>query len=240
MKEKDIASKRLEEYPDVFADILNTLAFGGTSCLEAANLEAYPTNGFYRDQDARWRENTRDVAKIDKRNGLILSLLTIENQTEVDPDMVFRVMGYDYASYRKQLDGEDSRRFPVATLVLYFGERTWNAPCTIVEAVSWENQEIRGKILSQDTGGGVSMKTVGDIWLEEWEKSRQEGLQEGRQEGLLEGLQEGRQEGLQEGQRRIVRFMAQKETDLEKIAASTGLSLEEVRSLLVPAGTGCP
>ena len=44
--------------------------------------------------------------------------------------MPLRIMGYDGASYKKQVnDKKLKKRYPVATLVLYFGTETkWTAP----------------------------------------------------------------------------------------------------------------
>lgn len=55
----------------------------------------------------------------------------MENQTLIDKDMPLRIMGYDGQSYRSQLltdaSGQKSlNRYPVVTLVLYFGNKRWN------------------------------------------------------------------------------------------------------------------
>ena len=69
-------------------------------------------------------------------------LAGIENQTELDKDMPFRVIGYDGAAYRTQVlkkkgekgklhgekTNEGKERYPVVTIVLYFGEDLWNCP----------------------------------------------------------------------------------------------------------------
>ena len=50
----------------------------------------------------------------------------IENQTDIDYDEPKRVIGYDGAVYRSQiLKKENKDNYPVATLVLYFGEKRW-------------------------------------------------------------------------------------------------------------------
>ena len=53
--------------------------------------------------------------------------------------MPLRVFGYDGAEYRAQLTKEnaDKPRYPVVTLVLYFGhEKRWDKPLTLHEAVN--------------------------------------------------------------------------------------------------------
>ena len=70
---------------------------------------------------------------------LHMALYGIENQTNVDKDMPLRCFGYDGAAYRHQLtefeeytDEEgnvhkkDVPRYPVITLVLYFGSGEWD------------------------------------------------------------------------------------------------------------------
>ena len=66
--------------------------------------------------------------------GVVLSLIGIENQTEIDRDMALRVFGYEGADYRGQLSGDKSL-YPVITLVLYFGERRWTAPRSLYERI---------------------------------------------------------------------------------------------------------
>ena len=39
--------------------------------------------------------------------------------------MALRAIGYDGASYRSQLDHKESQRYPVSTLVLYYGDQNW-------------------------------------------------------------------------------------------------------------------
>ena len=51
-----------------------------------------------------FREQRRDISKYVKSLGSMIALYGIENQSSLDADMVFRVMGYDYASYRSQME----------------------------------------------------------------------------------------------------------------------------------------
>ena len=52
----------------------------------------------------------------------VVGLLGLENQTEIEEDMVLRVISYDEASYRDQMNrdekGKPRERYPVVTLVL--------------------------------------------------------------------------------------------------------------------------
>ena len=74
------------------------------------------------EEKQEFREQRRDISKYVKSLGSMIALYGIENQSSLDADMVFRVMGYDYASYRSQMDA-GKERYPVITVVLYFGER---------------------------------------------------------------------------------------------------------------------
>ena len=78
--------------------------------------------------DGKIHEQERDVSKFWKNGEIRISILGIENQTAQDSDMPLRVISYDGASYKQQLlDKNQKKRYPVATLVLYFGtEEKWS------------------------------------------------------------------------------------------------------------------
>ena len=44
------------------------------------------------------------------------------------------------------MEEKGTRRYPVTTLVLYFGEKSWKAPRTVAEAVDWEAIPYREQI----------------------------------------------------------------------------------------------
>ena len=48
MAEKDIKSKILMSYADVFADCINTLVYGGRQRLNGENTHRAPTESFYK------------------------------------------------------------------------------------------------------------------------------------------------------------------------------------------------
>ncbi len=135
--EKDIAEKTLESYNDVFADIVNVLLFDGRQVVKEDELEQAKVRSSYLGDDGL-REQERDESKFWRKCNVRISLLGFENQTNTDPDMPIRVIGYDGAGYRDQLFSEKNEsgsykrntdpRYPVVTLVLYFGEKHWDAP----------------------------------------------------------------------------------------------------------------
>ena len=49
------------------------------------------------------REQERDTSKFWKKNSIRIAYVGIENETEPEDDMPFRVIGYDGAAYRDQI-----------------------------------------------------------------------------------------------------------------------------------------
>ena len=127
MAEKDITEKNLEALNDVFADIVNVLLFKGEQVINEKDLETDTTKSMFK-ADGKIHEQERDVSKFWKNGEIRISILGIENQTAQDSDMPLRVISYDGASYKQQLldNKNQKKRYPVATLVLYFGtEEKW-------------------------------------------------------------------------------------------------------------------
>lgn len=129
MGEKDITEKHLEAYNDVFADIVNVLLFKGKQLMKEKDLEAAEKDSMFK-ADGKIHQQERDVSKFWKNGEVRISILGFENQTIQDTDMPLRVISYDGASYKQQLlDKKVKQRYPVATLVLYFGTKhKWTAP----------------------------------------------------------------------------------------------------------------
>ena len=55
MGEKDIAEKILEDYPDVFADIVNGFLFDGEVVIKPEELEDMPGRSAYRAENKLWK-----------------------------------------------------------------------------------------------------------------------------------------------------------------------------------------
>ena len=146
MAQKDAAEKTLEAYNDVFADIINTLLFQGERIVKEDDLEDETPRSIYK-ADGKLHEQERDTAKYWKDCNVQIALYGFENQTKSDSDMPLRVISYDGAAYRRQLlkdrpqepgqegtrpdGGSAPGRYPVVTLVLYFGEKHWNKPLSL-------------------------------------------------------------------------------------------------------------
>lgn len=138
MAGKDASEKILESYNDVFSDIVNVLLFDGEQVLHADELEDQAPRNYYK-ADGELHEIERDVAKRWKNGNIRLACIGFENQTAADPDMPLRVIGYDGAEYRAQISGNS--RYPVVTLVLYFGhEKPWSCALSLKERLNIPKQ----------------------------------------------------------------------------------------------------
>lgn len=143
MGDKDLTEKTLEAYDDVFADIINVLLFNGKRLVCEKDLSPETAHSIYK-ADNKLHSQERDVAKYWK-NGLIrLALFGMENQTDADADMPLRVISYDGAAYRNQLNadkasteaGHPKERYPAITLVLYFGyEHHWKKHRHLLDSI---------------------------------------------------------------------------------------------------------
>ena len=63
MGEKDMSEKILEDYNDVFSDIVNVLLFHGQELIEPSAHESISVHSQYKGEDAKLHEQERDVAK---------------------------------------------------------------------------------------------------------------------------------------------------------------------------------
>ena len=122
MGQKDLSEKILEDYNDVFADIINGLIFHGEQRINPDDLQDASVHSQYKADDNQLHEMERDVEKYWDIGQIRLAILGLENQTVVDKNMPFRVIGYDGNAYRSQLL-DNKKIVPVVTIVLYFGTK---------------------------------------------------------------------------------------------------------------------
>ena len=160
MKEKDKKEKQLEEYAEVFSDIVNVLLFDGEEIIKPEDLLEKSPTSYYKGDNMLFSQE-RDVVKYWAINGIEYGLIGIENQSAQHPFMPVRTIGYDGADYRFQIKKYDDARavfnrekkalieagdpkadnmvftppnlYPVVTLVLYFGDKKWTRPKTLFE-----------------------------------------------------------------------------------------------------------
>ena len=151
MGEKDITQKNFEAYNDVVADIVNGSLFDGQERIKADSLVDAQPFSQYKADDGTIHEQERDVAKycMDIKCNLRLALVGFENQIAIDLDMPIRIFGYDGVSYRDELNQDKividkatgkrrkirNKRYPVITLVLYFGKKPWKKPLCLYDVI---------------------------------------------------------------------------------------------------------
>ena len=134
MGKKDLSERKLFELNDVFADAINGLLFKGNDIIKEDDLEDIPSKSNLKLDDGTFTHQERDVSKLWKKEGVIISLLGIENQSQIDDNMIFRILGYDSASYKSQLNKKTI--YPVVTLVLYYGKKQWDSPISLRQRLS--------------------------------------------------------------------------------------------------------
>ena len=151
MGQKDITQKNFEAYNDVFSDIVNGTLFDGREVIKPEALVDAVAKSQYKADDNVIHEQERDVAKYwtDKNCYIRLALLGVENQLAIDMDMPLRVIGYDGSSYRDEMNQDKividegtgkkhkirHKRYPVVTIVLYFGKTPWKKPLSLYDVL---------------------------------------------------------------------------------------------------------
>ena len=131
---KDIEEKHLEDYDDVFADIINVNLFNGRQVVNPESLENAKDRSRFKATDGVIKEQERDVAKWWKHATVRIAFLGLENQTNVDREICFRLYGNDGAAYRSQYG--ERQKYPVVTLVLFMDcKRHWDGPKSLKKSL---------------------------------------------------------------------------------------------------------
>ena len=84
---KDIEEKQLEDYNDVFADIVNVLLFNGKQVVNPDNLENSKDKSRFKAASGKITEQERDTSKWWKKSMIRITLFGFENQTWTDPEI---------------------------------------------------------------------------------------------------------------------------------------------------------
>lgn len=98
---QDLATKSLEQYPDVFADIINVNLYGGRQVIAPEDLEKLPSSMIYRAPEGDMREMSSDIRMKLRRSGREVAIVCIENQSGICNTMPVRDMGYVFAGYNE-------------------------------------------------------------------------------------------------------------------------------------------
>ena len=161
MGTKDKTTRRLEEYNDVFADIINVLVFDGERVVKEDELVDVDSKSEIAADDKGLHGQERDVAKFWTAQNIRFALFGLENQVAPDFQMPLRLYSYNGASYKSQIIPDKPRGrnanevksvddanvssqpsnakqafYPVLTFVLYFGMKPWNTAKSLYEAVN--------------------------------------------------------------------------------------------------------
>jgi hypothetical protein len=142
MQEKDITQKMLEQFNDVFSDIVNVLLFDGKDVVDENSLIDTPTKSMMK-IDGKVHSQDRDVAKYWQNSRINIALFGLENQTVPDKLMPLRVISYDGIEYGRQTKKRYryKTKYPVITLVLYLGyKKRWNYPISILDIVEVDDR----------------------------------------------------------------------------------------------------
>ena len=142
MQEKDITQKMLEQFNDVFSDIVNVLLFDGKDVVDEDSLIDTPTKSMMK-IDGKVHSQDRDVAKYWQNSRINIALFGFENQTVPDKLMPLRVISYDGIEYGRQTKKRYryKTKYPVITLVLYLGyKKRWNYPINILDIVKVDDR----------------------------------------------------------------------------------------------------
>ena len=142
MQEKDITQKMLEQFNDVFSDIVNVLLFDGKDVVDENSLIDTPTKSMMK-IDGKVHSQDRDVAKYWQNSRINIALFGFENQTVPDKLMPLRVISYDGTEYGRQTKKryQYKTKYPVITLVLYLGyKKRWNYPISILDIVEVDDR----------------------------------------------------------------------------------------------------
>ena len=159
----DIVLKNYWSNNEQFADLFNAVLFDGKQIIQPDELEDVDTEESTILEHKDYAESikaSRDNIKIQKKStvyGVQFVLLGLESQEHIHYAMPMRIMGYDYASYKKQYDsnakkyqnaeGLDEDEFlskmkktdkfiPIITVVVYYGEKPWDGAESLHEMLT--------------------------------------------------------------------------------------------------------
>lgn len=154
---EDIIMKKYWENNERFADLFNTILFEGKQIIKAEELTDQPTelsNLVEGKAEMKTFPKFRDVLKQSASKGCSFAILGIENQSKVHYAMPLRALIYDVMTYQKQCDAyakkyqktkelrneeflshlkKDDRLQPVFTIIVYYGEKSWDGPKTLTD-----------------------------------------------------------------------------------------------------------
>ena len=136
MSAKDVVERMITENLYILAELINLAIFGGEQVVLASELEIVNPGQSYKDSQGVTRNLLRDCAVKWTRNDFVFAFVGVESQSSIDRDMPLRVVACDGAYYREQLKDAKAPRYPVITLVLYYGQRPWTKYLSLKERLN--------------------------------------------------------------------------------------------------------
>ena len=171
-KSKDTVTKEYMQDNETFADVFNFLLYDGEQVIQPQQLRQMDTTQIAliqnSDETSKSVQKYRDVVKVltAKEDGsMAYLLLGVENQSDIHYAMPVRNMLYDALQYVQQVEetaklhrkhkdkpassGEflsgffrSDKLLPVITLTIYFGAEEWDAPKSLHEMFSVQDEKI--------------------------------------------------------------------------------------------------
>ena len=132
MSLKDL-KQMLEKHNDVFADMVNGVVFEGRQKVLANELEELSLHSPYRDG---WMLDGLYRTVIKRTKDCIIRLVCIGHDSKAvsDPEFPMQMRASEVEVYRAQLLDQCKTKYPVITLVLYFGyDKPWSGPLSLKE-----------------------------------------------------------------------------------------------------------
>lgn len=151
---QDVIVKNYWRDRDRFADLFNAALFHGESVISAEHLTEGPTEMIGKTDSTTegFLSKYRDMMMSYSYEGIALAILGLENQDQIHYAMPLRALIYDCMNYQEQyhslqkkhrqkrdlskkefLSGisKEERLTPVITLVVYYGEESWDGARTL-------------------------------------------------------------------------------------------------------------
>lgn len=171
-KSKDTVTKEYMQDNETFADVFNFLLYDGEQVIQPQQLRQMDTTQIAliqnSDETSESVQKYRDVVKVltAKEDGrMAYLLLGVENQSDIHYAMPVRNMLYDALQYTQKVEevakkhrkhkdkpassGEflsgffrSDKLLPVITLTIYFGAEEWDAPKSLHEMFSVQDEKI--------------------------------------------------------------------------------------------------
>ena len=109
------------EEAEVFADISNVNLYDGRNVIRPEDLELLPQEMHYKDSEGKPAKVMADVRMRWRKNGTIIALIQMENQSEINNIMPVRDLGYIFNLVPEPIRSK-VRHLPSAFLTIFYSE----------------------------------------------------------------------------------------------------------------------